>query len=594
MLAPAPGAPPAPSEPSLPPWAATLIGRYQDGIAHAFILHFNIADYVEPGRSLRPYLARLFGRRTIVAFYNRAEGITFPLPSMRTKALALLGLTAPAGGAVSAMTAALNLLPGAAGGAGDPELPKGPGQALPLLERLLGSDIEGGVAVVIDYAETLAPAADLAMMGEADRTHLIILARWGRDPAIQATGNPVVLVTANLADLHPTLRAASSKFEVLEIPLPAHTARQAFITAYAATKPAAFAWALAPAVLAHATAGLSLIHIEDIFLRAEQEGTLSWRLVKERKDDIIAGEFGEVLEILDPRFGFAAIGGLEYVKEFLRRSVIRPMQEGRTRRVPQGILLLGPAGTGKSALAEALAQEAGVNFVVLNLARIFQGLVGASERNLEKALRAVESLAPVIVFVDEIDQSVQRGGSGDSGVSSRIFKRLLEFMANTGNRGRVLWLGACNRPDLLDAALRRPGRFDKKLAILVPDREERRSIFLVHAAHNDLGVAAIAEGVLDATENWTGAEIQAAVVKAVELIEDGDAAPAEALTAAVARLKPSTTDIEWMTLLALREVNDLDLLPPRYREELANRPALEQRIADLQPAPPVQRGRRVL
>ena len=143
--------------------------------------------------------------------------------------------------------------------------------------------------------------------------------------------------------------------------------------------------------------------------------------------------------------------------------------------------MTGPAGTGKSAVAEAVAHEAGVNAVVLNLARILGQYVGNSERNLEKALQAIKSLAPTIVFIDEIDQSVSRGGSGDSGVSNRIFKRLLEFMSDTGNRGQVLFLAATNRPDLLDAALRRPGRFDKKIPFLIPDESERAAIIQVMA-----------------------------------------------------------------------------------------------------------------
>ena len=570
----------------MPAWAATLLAKYRAGVAHAFILHFNVADYVEPGRPLLPYLTgRLLGARAIVACYNRAEGITFPLPSMRARALQLLGLAADTP-PPPALNAALSLLPGGAVPAAPAELPQAPGAALPLLERLLKSTVPGGVAVILEYAETLAPAGDVATMSEADRTNLITLVRWGRDPAIAALGSPVLLVTANLADLHPSLRAASARYEALELPLPDAAARAAFIAAYTRTKPEAFTWAIAPAVLANATAGLSLVGVEDIFLRAEQEGRLTWDLVRERKQDIIAGEFGEVLEILEPRFGFAAIGGLAHVKAFFQRSVIRPLREGRTARCPQGILLLGPPGTGKTAMAEALAREAGVNFVVLNLARIFQGLVGASERNLERALRAISSLAPTIVFIDEIDQSVSRGASGDSGVSNRVFKRLLEFMSDTGLRGRVLFLASTNRPDLVDAALRRPGRFDKKIPFLVPDREERRSIFAVQAARYGLAAPPVPDGVLDATENWTGAEIEAAVVKAVELLEDGEADAATALPAAVGRLRPGTGEIELQTLLALREVNDLDLLPPRYRAALADRGGLEQRIAALQPAVP--------
>jgi hypothetical protein len=123
--------------------------------------------------------------------------------------------------------------------------------------------------------------------------------------------------------------------------------------------------------------------------------------------------------------------------------------------------MTGPAGTGKTAMAEAVAKEAGINCVILNPARIFGKYVGDTERNLDRALYAILAMAPVLVFIDEIDQSVSRGASGDSGVSNRFFKRLMEFMSDTSHRGKVVFLAASNRPDLMDPALRRPGRFDK-------------------------------------------------------------------------------------------------------------------------------------
>ena len=570
-----------------PAWVQELLDKYSSGVAHAFVLHFNVFDDVVPGVSLKSYLAKLMASRQIVAFYNRSEGITFPLPTMRDKFIELLGL----GQSQDPALAALAGLQGA-----QPEdLPRSPAAALPLLGRLLklGDPEEKLAAVVIDFAESILPAADMATMSAEDRTNLITVQRWGRDPDVVRSGNPVFLVTANLADLHTSIRAASSKFEAVEVPLPDREARLSFIEYYAAQKSQAFQRHLSTEELANATAGLSLIHIEDIFLRAEQEGELTWDLVRERKDDIIASEFGEVLEILEPRFGWEMIGGLQHVKDFFNRSVIRPMREGRTSRVPMGVLLTGPAGTGKSAVAEAVARESGINCVVLNLARILGQYVGTSERNLEKALRAIESLQPTLVFIDEIDQSVQRGSSGDSGVSNRIFKRLLEFMSDTGHRGRVIFLAATNRPDMMDAALRRPGRFDKKIPFLIPDEAEREAIFKVMLRKYGLnGANSIPTSCITATEGWTGAEIEAAVVKAVEVAEDRDMDPEEALTYAVQAISPSTADIEYMTLLAIQETNDRDLLPPKYRQMLDDRKVLQARLKDTRPE--AARGRREL
>lgn len=592
-----------------PAWASTVVAKYKAGVAHAFVLHFNVADYVALGWGLPRYLAAVNTKCQIVLYYNRSSGFRVAQPSMKALADRLLAEgggaapnlpTDPMAAALAAMTGSNQPKPAPADPASTEtslDLPKAPAAALQTIERLLkaaseAKDEQGKptpmqVAVIVEYAESIIPDAEMAMLSPEDRTNVITIQRWGTDPRIQQGGHRIFLLTANLTSLHNMVRAASSKYEAVEIGLPDAPARADFINQYVTGGGANFDWRMEPAGLIAATAGLSRLHIEDIFLRAAQDGVLTYELVKERKDDIIASEFGEVLEIVDPEYGFEAVGGLEWIKDFFRRSVIRPLQTANTRRVPQGVLLLGPAGTGKSVMAKALAKEANVNFVNLNLARIFQGLVGSSERNLEKALRAIESLAPTIVFIDEIDQAISRGGSGDSGTSNRVFKRILEFMADTSHRGKVIFLAASNRPDLIDAALRRPGRFDKKIAFLVPEAAERINILKVLAQRYGL----IAEGeqltllpdTIERTDKWTGAELEAAIVKALELVDDEDLTTIEAIEQAVQRLRPSTADVELMTRLAILESNDTDLLPPKYRAMLDNRQQTEAEVAAMLP-----------
>lgn len=608
----------------MPSWMAELTRMYTKGVTHSFILHFNVTDYAEPGHTLKQYMSRMLASFDIIAYYNRSEGITFALPTMRERAMVMMGLDAGGG---DDLLAALSGRGGAGPGLGSgstpgadegPLLPR-PSDALPALERLLKAntayaqgvsgasgasgasggddvdvdapDIEAGPRVLLfmDYAETLVPKGEVATMSAEDRTCLITIDRWGHDKVIDERGHMVALVTANVFDVNPMLRVGSSKYKLLEIPLPDLAARRSFIESYRQLKqldPDAFQWQVQPAYLANATAGLGLIHIEDIFLLAEADGVLTYELVKERKADIMAGEFAEVLESFDPRFGWEAIGGMERIKDFFDRSVIRPMREGRTRRCPQGVLMLGPAGTGKSAVAEAVAKESGINFVILNPARIFQGLVGSSERNLEKAISGIKQMAPVICFCDEIDQAFQRGSSGDSGVSNRLFKRIMEFMADPGNRGRILFLAASNRPDMLDAAFRRPGRFDKKIPFLTPEPADRQAIFKVMSLKYGLEGAAIPKAVIDKTEGWTGAEIELASVKAWELVEDGRATLDNAFAEAIRLVRPSTADIQLMTILAIREVSDLDLLPDRYWSLKEKPSELDSQIKTLQEAAP--------
>jgi transitional endoplasmic reticulum ATPase len=555
-----------------PKWTTQLHQTYTAGIAHSFILHFNVHD-TQAGTTLEKYLSRLLigdpadPLMKIVAFYDRAHGFSFASESMRREMIEVLNL----GQDQDPMIAALSGNEG-----GEPELPSDPAEALPLLDALLHTP---DVAVIIRNAETLVPESDIGTMAPADRDALVMMQSWGRDSQIASYGNMVVLLTENQASIHSQIRAASTKYESILIDIPSEEERKEYIDQI--QPQTEFAWDMDSAALARSTAGLSLIHIKDIVLRAAQTGTLSPDLVRERKESIIRSEY-EVIEIMEPTAGWESIGGLQRIKDFFDRSVIRPIQQGNRKRVPMGILMTGPAGTGKSIVAQAVAKESGINAVNLNLARILGQYVGNSERNLEKALRAIKSLAPTIVFIDEIDQSVSRGESGDSGVSSRIFKRLLEFMSDTDNRGKVVFLAATNRPDLMDAALRRPGRFDKKIPFLIPDESERREIFKVmcrkYISPDQYPTEIPPEAIANA-EGWTGAEIEATTVKASEIMEDENLPAHAALIDATRRLSPSTADIEFMTMLAIKECNDLDLLPAQYRDRLKDRAALDEQIS---------------
>jgi len=577
---------------TLPVWATEIKGMYESGVAHSFGLHFNICDYVTGSLGLRPWLDRFFAKREIIVHYNRAEGLTFATESMRSRFMEVLGLS-------EAQDEALLALQQVQGGGGPRnDLPREPGPALRLLDQLLRQRDVPSVAIV-EHAETLAPATDKAMMSPEDRTNLVLLSRLGTDRQVVDSGNMVILVTANLSEVHPDLRAASAKCEWLELPLPTYEERLAFVE-WLLARGEGLTLEMSVAQLAAMTAGLSKVHIEDIKLRAEKAGGLiTAALVRERKESIIKQEYADVLELWEPTYGFELIGGLEHVKTFFREWVIEPVQQGWRDMVPLGVLLLGPAGTGKTAVAKAVAKESGLNCCLLKADRILGGIVGTSEKNLAKALRCIESLAPCIVFVDEIDQRFQRsqgGGDGGSSVNANIFSSLLEFMSDERHRGRIVFLGASNRPDLLDAALRRPGRFDYKIPFLVPDQMERAEILaaMLRKYGVELGEDDRLDAIAEATDGWTGAELEAVVVKARGLMRLRKVRLGVALTAAASSLSPSTSDIEYQTALAVRECNDTSLLPARYQAMLADRKSLDQRVKALRPEEPERRGRREL
>lgn len=583
-----------------PTWAVELASKHAAGISHVFLLHGNIRDYVGTNYSMQTFLTRLLmGRgKEVIAFYNRSEGITFPMPEMKDRFVAALGLDRQAQDPV---LQALGNLPG---GGGDTPLPRAPLEALSLLERFLRlrvpiNEDQGGPdnsktvpfpgAVVVEYLETLAPNGSFGNMSPEDRGVVVALQRWAQDPAMINAGNPVVLLTQVISDAHASLRTAGSRIEAINIPLPDSPDRLAYIDYLLNSSESPIDInGFTRETLTAATAGMTKVAIEDVELRASQlRGPITRALVQERKQEITHTEYGDVLEFLEPEHGFESVGGLEHVKTHLQ-EMVKAIQTGDFEDVPMGVALFGPPGTGKTFFMKAAAKEAGFNAVALNFSKILGSFVGQSERQLEMALTAINALAPVMVLVDEIDQSgIGRGSGGDSGVGNRLFKRLLEYISDQSHRGRVVFFFASNRPDLIDAALKRPGRMDVKIPFTVPDKDERESIFLSLADRHgitldpDTDLATCAKK----TEKWTGAEIEIAILKArrVAKRQNRTIITQADLEKALWAISPSTSEIDFQTLLAIQECNDRDLLPAQYREKLDNRQELANQIQNLAP-----------
>jgi len=551
-----------------PAWLEDLTFKYRSSIANLFVLHFNVNDYAGPdNRRVRDVVIQDFlenpayapkGKpRRVVAIYNRAEGITFARPGMREEFIRIL-----------------------TGERVRPEdeikLPVAPGQAFALLDKLIYSE---PAAVLIENAETVLPAEELAHMDQEELRALTFVKKWAGDVRLNRMGSPVVMLAGSLVELHPHLRLASTKIEQIMVPLPDLEERLNYIEEMVEKRQLNVA--VDTHQLANATAGLSRILIEDIGLRAEATGQpITLEFARDRKESLIRAEFGDVLEIVEPRFDFTALGGLVEAKLFAAKNIIVPLRTGNYRRVPLGVLLTGPSGTGKSAFFYALVAEAGVNGVKLNFGKILGPYVGLSEQNLEKALLGIESLAPCLVLIDEIDQLLQRGSNGDSGVQQRLFARMLDFMSNPHNRGRIVFVAATNRPDLMDPALKRPGRFDRKIPFLMPGWAER--VAILQAVQKRYGMPGTPDWEVAAhrTEGYTGAELESVVLKAWELAEDAGRSEIvqEDVEAALERIRPSTAQVEFMSDLAILECDDKDVLPPEFRSLLDDRKALEERV----------------
>ncbi len=208
------------------------------------------------------------------------------------------------------------------------------------------------------------------------------------------------------------------------------------------------------------------------------------------------------------------VGGLNTVKERLIEAVEWPLNyphlfEKAGVRPPKGILLTGPPGCGKTMLAKAIATESQVNFISVKGPALLSKYVGESERGIREVFHKARQAAPCIVFFDEIDALVPaRGeGSSDAHVAERVLSQFLVELDGMEELKGVLILGATNRPDMLDPAILRPGRFDQVVEIPLPDEEGREEIFKIHLAPKPLEPGIQTRDLASRTEGFTGADI---------------------------------------------------------------------------------------
>ncbi|MEM2096353.1 MAG: CDC48 family AAA ATPase [Candidatus Caldarchaeum sp.] len=228
-----------------------------------------------------------------------------------------------------------------------------------------------------------------------------------------------------------------------------------------------------------------------------------------------------VLEV--PNVKWEDIGGLEAVKQELREAVEWPLKYPDVfRRLgirpPRGILLYGPPGTGKTLLAKAVATESQANFISVKGPEVLSKWVGESEKAVREIFRKARETAPCIIFFDELDSiAPRRGIHTDAGVTDRIVNQLLTEMDGMQTLKGVVIMGATNRPDILDPALLRPGRFDRVLYVPPPDRASRLAIFKIHTREMPLDADVDLEALASITEGYTGADIEAVVREAAML-----------------------------------------------------------------------------
>jgi len=222
----------------------------------------------------------------------------------------------------------------------------------------------------------------------------------------------------------------------------------------------------------------------------------------------------EVL-IETPKVGWSDVGGLKEVKQKLKESIEWPLKHSKAFsrlgiRAPRGILLMGPPGCGKTLLAKAVAKESEANFISVKGPEIFSKWVGESEKAIREIFRRARQVSPCVIFFDEVDSLAPRRGLGDgSRVTEKVIAQLLTEMDGLEELSDVVIIAATNRPDIIDPALLRPGRFDRLILVPPPDKEARLSIFKVHTKHMPLAKDVDLEKLAEETEGYSGADIEA-------------------------------------------------------------------------------------
>jgi transitional endoplasmic reticulum ATPase len=219
-------------------------------------------------------------------------------------------------------------------------------------------------------------------------------------------------------------------------------------------------------------------------------------------------------EITAPSVTYEDIGGLTDEVKKIREMVELPLKHPEIFdrlgiEPPKGVLLFGPPGTGKTLLAKAVAGETEAHFVLLNGPEIMSKFYGESEKKVREIFDDAEKNAPSIIFIDEIDAIAPKREDANGEVEKRVVSQLLTMMDGLQSRGKVIVIGATNRPDALDPALRRPGRFDREIEVGVPDKRGRLAILKIHTRGMPLTKDVDLDELAGKTHGFVGADISA-------------------------------------------------------------------------------------
>lgn len=393
--------------------------------------------------------------------------------------------------------------------------------------------------IFIDEIDAIAPKRD-EVVGEVERR--VVAQLLALMDGLESRGQVIVIAATNRINaVDPALRRPGRFDREIEVPLPDKQGRLEILQIHTRHMPLAEDVDLAKladmtkgytgadlAALAREAAMYALRrYLPEIDVEQEKIPVEVLEEMVVKMEDFLAA-FKEItpsglreIQVEIPEVKWNDIGGLESVKQELREIVEWPLKYPEIFakvgvKPPKGVLLFGPPGSGKTLLAKAVATEGGANFIAVRGPEVLSKWVGESERAIREIFRKARQYSPAIVFFDEIDAIAYIRGTdiGSSRVGERIVSQLLTEMDGIADLQGVIVIAATNRPDMLDPALLRPGRFEKIIYVPPPDAKGRLEILLIHTRGVPLAEDVDIEELAKLTEGYTGADLAALVREA--------------------------------------------------------------------------------
>ena len=542
-----------PAPQSAPAWAIELALAYESGASSQFILFGNVHDRLAVGDRLvsladflEDTLLKSFG---VVLSYDMGTGLTIER-----------------GGEIVAKWQGADLQ----------RQMREPLQAMQWIDkylrflgnlRVLGnSEKTPNVAVIVRSVDHILPA-DGAGFEHGSITSM--LRAWSCDSPFIDLPFTSLLIADNLNDVEPLIASAAQTVRT-RVALPDAAALEKALAILRKQSPRAFAADTSLAQVAGMLTGVTVSSLESLTrIRHHENKPLADADLARLKKELVERDSSGLVEFIEGKRTLEDYHGQEALKVWLRQDIAL-WRAGDLKALPMGYLLCGPVGTGKTFLVECLAGEAGVPVVKLKNFR--DRWVGSSEGNLEKIFRLIRALGRCMVFIDEADQTLGKrdSGSNDSGLSGRIYSMIAQEMSDSGNRGRVLWLLASSRPDLIEVDLKRPGRIDVKVPLL-PTSTAAESAQLVGMLARRYGLDISAADLQRLEPRMpmllTPGAAEALVVKAYRHSRTQNVPGGVALEASLTGYQnPVPADVlEFQMRIAIREATDLGFVPPAFR-----------------------------